>query len=223
MGDCGKRKYIALTGITAISTANSNLDGTGSMGTVLTAANDGTIINSITVKSTGNNSEGMIRLFITKNGTTSLWQELPVPSNVQSATYPAFQRSVQVQFSMEAGDILKASTQYADDWVIIADAVKWINETEPTVQLDTPATLTLQGIDEAIDCDCSDVTNADSYEWQRADDDLFTINVVTGSLTLSEFTFGGLTNNQTYYVRARATGSGYIASNWISGDATPSV
>ena len=57
-------QYTANTGKVLISTANSNLDGTGTLGTVLTAASNGTLIKAITVKAQVNTTEGMVRLFL---------------------------------------------------------------------------------------------------------------------------------------------------------------
>jgi hypothetical protein len=47
-------QYTANTGMVKISTANSNLDGSGTLGTVLTGASNGTLIKTVTVKATSN-------------------------------------------------------------------------------------------------------------------------------------------------------------------------
>ncbi|MFN8331326.1 MAG: hypothetical protein U0T81_08930 [Saprospiraceae bacterium] len=58
------------TGFVTISTANSNLDGTGTTTLLLTAGNDGTLIKSLIIKAQTSTSQGMIRFFI-KNASNS--------------------------------------------------------------------------------------------------------------------------------------------------------
>ena len=59
-------QYTPNTGLATINTANSNVDGSGTLGTVLTAdANKkGTFIKSVTVKASTDTAQGMVRLFI---------------------------------------------------------------------------------------------------------------------------------------------------------------
>lgn len=114
----------------SVSTANSNLDGTGTMALVLTGANDGTSVQNITIKAAGNNSQGMLRFFIKPNGYAGnpyLWREIPVPANIQSETIPAFQTTVRAGYILKSGDELYASTQVGDIWNIIVEAVTWTN------------------------------------------------------------------------------------------------
>lgn len=49
-----------------ISTANTNRDGTGTLGTVLVAGTSGTRIDKIQITATGTTTAGMVRLFVTK-------------------------------------------------------------------------------------------------------------------------------------------------------------
>ncbi|HEU4717639.1 MAG TPA: hypothetical protein VFU15_07390, partial [Bacteroidia bacterium] len=59
-------KFTANTGIAKVSTANSGLDGGGTLKKVLTAAGNGTYIATVTLKAPGNTgtSGTIIRLFI---------------------------------------------------------------------------------------------------------------------------------------------------------------
>ena len=119
--------YIASSGYANISTANSNLNGTGAMGTVLSASSDGTIIHSITIKATGSTSLGMIRLFIGSSGPKFLLTEICVPSNVQTAVENAFELTLPMPIILSAGWSLYASTQNAESFNVIASANTWTN------------------------------------------------------------------------------------------------
>lgn len=84
-------QYTANTGCVTISTANSNLDGTGTLGTVLTGASNGTLIKSIIVKAQTNTTQGMIRLFVNGGGATELIAEIEVPAVTKSSTDPSYE------------------------------------------------------------------------------------------------------------------------------------
>ncbi len=70
MVDC-MAKYTANTGMATISTANANLDGTGTLATVLTASANGTFIKSVIVEAKGTVNIGMVRLFVKSPGGNS--------------------------------------------------------------------------------------------------------------------------------------------------------
>lgn len=114
-------------GIAAISTANTNRDGTGTIGTVLTAGASGSRIDAVMVKATGTTTAGMIRLFA-HNGTTAyLLNEIPVLANTPSSTAPAWE--VQMNAStmsqlfpiiLPTGFSLRASTNNAETFNVLA-------------------------------------------------------------------------------------------------------
>ena len=118
-------QYTANTGMVTISTANSNLDGTGTLGTLLTAASNGTLINSITCKAQGNTTQGMIRLFIYDGTNTRLVQEIEVPAVTKSGQDHSFETTIQCDFRLKSGDVFKVSTQNAETFNVIANAVNW--------------------------------------------------------------------------------------------------
>ena len=118
-------QYTANTGMVQISTANTNLDGTGTLGTVLTAASNGTLIKSINIKSTGTTTLGMIRLFVYDGTNTRLLQEFQVPPNTPSATSPAFEYNWACDIKLEASWVLKASTQNAETFNVVAEGLDW--------------------------------------------------------------------------------------------------
>lgn len=118
-------QYTAKTGMVEISTANSNLDGTGTLGNVLTAGANGTLIKTVTIKATGNTTQGIVRLFISDGTNTRLLQEIDVPTMTASATDPSFEAHLILNYVLESGYTLKASTQLANTFNIIAEGLDY--------------------------------------------------------------------------------------------------
>lgn len=113
------------SGAVVISTANPNRDGTGTIGTVLTAGTSGSRIDALDIQAVGTTTAGMVRLFL-HNGTAAfLLAEIPVQANTPSATAPAW--SVQVNSNnnmnfpliMATGFSLRASTEKAESFNVI--------------------------------------------------------------------------------------------------------
>ena len=78
--------------IAAISSANTNRDGTGSITTLATAVAAGTKWTSITVQATATTTAGMVRIYISTNSgsTWRLHDEFPITAVTPSASAPAF-------------------------------------------------------------------------------------------------------------------------------------
>lgn len=114
-------------GIAAISTANTNRDGTGTIGTVLTAGASGSRIDAVMLKATGTTTAGMIRLFV-HNGTTAyLLNEIPVLANTPSSTAPAWEvqmngntMSQLFPIILPTGFSLRAATNNAETFNVLA-------------------------------------------------------------------------------------------------------
>lgn len=121
--------YVAVPncGIAQISTANTNRDGTGTIGTVFTAGASGSRIDAIDLKATGTTTAGMIRLFI-HNGTTAyLLTEVPVLAITPSATLPAWEAQLNTNTMTQVlpvilptGYSLRVSTEKAETFNVIA-------------------------------------------------------------------------------------------------------
>ena len=109
------------TGIVAISSANANRDGTGTLGTVFTAAASGSRIDRIIVTATGTTTAGTVRLYI-HNGTTAyLYDEVSVDAIIPSGTVSAFRYdNTNVNITIPTGYSLRASTANAETFNIIA-------------------------------------------------------------------------------------------------------
>lgn len=121
-----ERQYTANTGMVEISTANTNLDGTGTLGTVLTAASNGTKVKSVTIKAVGDTTAvGMVRFYINGGGSTRLIGEVEIPVVDQSTSDAGFEHCMELDLDLQSGYILKASTQIGDKFNIIAEGLDW--------------------------------------------------------------------------------------------------
>lgn len=117
-----------------ISTANSNLDGSGTTSLILTAGNNGTLLKTIIIKAQTNTQDGMIRFFLRNfiNNNYSLLMEIPVYIVTKSSRDCSFQLVLPLNYSMMPGDKLYVSTQVADTFNIIVEALNWVNPSNST-------------------------------------------------------------------------------------------
>jgi len=124
-------QMIANNGNVTISNANSNLDGTGTLGLLLTAGSSsgagGTLIRTIVIKATGNTSLGMIRLFVNNGSGPLLFREVMVPANDQTGVVPTFSYTVNDSLRLQPGSRLYASTQNSETFNVIANGNDIIN------------------------------------------------------------------------------------------------
>lgn len=118
-------QYTANTGMVTISTGNTNLDGSGTLGTLVTAASNGTLVKSVTFKAQGNTTQGMLRLFIDDGSNTRLVEEIEVPAVTKSAQDCSFETTIQCNYRLKAGYILKVSTENSETFNVIANAADW--------------------------------------------------------------------------------------------------
>ncbi|CAB4158630.1 hypothetical protein UFOVP708_14 [uncultured Caudovirales phage] len=115
-------------GIATVATPNTNRDGTGTIGTVLTAGASGTRIRRIEVQATGNTTAGMARLFIHDGTTAHLYLEVPISAATPSGTVQAFAWNItestspdQLPLTLPTGHSLRASTHNAEAFKVIAE------------------------------------------------------------------------------------------------------
>lgn len=119
-------QYTANTGMVTISTANSNLDGSGTISAaIITGASNGTLIKTVTVKAQGNTTQGMVRLFIYDGTNTKLVAEIETPAVTKSATDPSFEIIIPVDFALKVNWSLKASTEKGETFNVIAEGMNW--------------------------------------------------------------------------------------------------
>jgi hypothetical protein len=120
-------QYTAIMKRTGLTTSNKNLDGTGTLGTLITGADPyGTLIKKVYIKAIINTTHGMVRFFITgKGGSTYLLKEVDVFPVTKSAINPAFETSIDLDFSLASGFILKAATQNSESIAVTAESLNW--------------------------------------------------------------------------------------------------
>jgi hypothetical protein len=119
-----KVNYTANMSIAAISTANTNLDGTGSISTLITAASNGTLVTDINITATGTTTRGMIRFFIGDGGGfTRIIDEVDVPAITQLSTQKAFNIAYETNWYLKAGYTLGVSTEKSEGFSVIAEGL----------------------------------------------------------------------------------------------------
>jgi hypothetical protein len=119
-------QYLAKTGMVVMTAANTNLDGSGTLYTVYTAASNGTYIKNVYIKAQGNTTEGMIRLFLNDGAQGNyLLAEINVPAITKSGTNPTFEAVVPLNISLKSTYLLKASTQNAETFNVIGEVCNW--------------------------------------------------------------------------------------------------
>jgi hypothetical protein len=104
----------------AISTANTNRDGTGTIGTVYTAGANGTLIERVDISATGTTTAGVVRLYVHNGSTAFLWKEILVSAITPSTSIAAFTRAVRERLYMPSGWSLRASTHNAETFNVHA-------------------------------------------------------------------------------------------------------
>lgn len=112
-------------GVVNISTANTNRDGTGTLGTVITGSTNGTRISQIVIKALGATTAGIVRLFIDNGVSVHLWKEISISAISPSDTVIAFSASVDLTgeyaLILPNSYILKAGTEKAESFAVFAE------------------------------------------------------------------------------------------------------
>lgn len=76
-----------IIGICQVSTANTNRDGTGNLGTLVIGSTHGTRISLLRAVCTATSANGMIRIFLRDTtGRLALYDEMPITGTTPSAT-----------------------------------------------------------------------------------------------------------------------------------------
>jgi len=114
-------------GVGLLSTANSNLNGSGTTATCFTAGtvsggsvgifSGGCVVTGITVKASavnGTTAQGMVRLFLLRSSNYFILKEIEIPPTTQSGVLPTFSCTLPMRLPLDAGDSIVASTQNGD-------------------------------------------------------------------------------------------------------------
>lgn len=110
----------------SIATANTNRDGTGTVGTVFTAGSSGSRIDQIQICPAGAVTAGMVRLFIYNGSAYFLYKELPIIAVTPSGTVPvnpitlASGKDQDLPLILPSGWSLRACTHNAETFHVTA-------------------------------------------------------------------------------------------------------
>lgn len=104
-----------------ISTANTNRNGTGTIGTLIIGAASGTRVDDLTITATGTTTAGVVRLFIADpSNNVRLWQEVLVSAITPSTTVQVFSYTILNQaLLLQQSWWLGASTNNAETFNVI--------------------------------------------------------------------------------------------------------
>lgn len=113
--------------IGALSTANTNLNGTGTIATVFTAGTNGSRIDAINIKATTTTTAGMVRLFVHDGSAAHLLTEIPVIAITPSSTRPTWEAQLNsnnlsqvLPLILPTSYSLRASTHNAETFNVVA-------------------------------------------------------------------------------------------------------
>lgn len=102
-----------------IATANAGRDGTGTIGTLISAAANGTRVDDIYICATGTTTTGMIRFYLHDGSTARMLFEVSVTAITPSATVQAFNSQLKdLGLIIKTGHSLRVSTEKAESFNI---------------------------------------------------------------------------------------------------------
>jgi hypothetical protein len=106
----------------SFATANTNLDGTGTVGDIITGGAQGTHIQHVKIKAEGTTTAGMIRLYIYDTVTTLLLKEFLVSAITPSGTVQSWEVEwvPTTNLILASGEILRCSTHNAETFTAFA-------------------------------------------------------------------------------------------------------
>lgn len=112
-----------------ISTANTARDGTGTLGTVVTAGANGSRLRGVHIRAQGTTTAGMVRLFLHDGTNFHFWKEVKIDAATPSASVEAFSAHLTESTNPELLPIvlpnnwsLRAATHNAESFRVIGDA-----------------------------------------------------------------------------------------------------
>lgn len=112
--------YVATwrTEVAKIATANTAINGTGTIADIFTFTATGGILECVNIKAEATTTAGMIRIWEKKSGTYYLLYEVSVAAFTPSATVKSFMDTVWFNRHYGNGDIIACSTEKAESFAI---------------------------------------------------------------------------------------------------------
>lgn len=117
-------KLTGNTGIAVLSTANTYLDGSGTLVNLITGAGNGTVIKRITIKAQGSTTQGMVRLFL-HIAPDYFWllKEIEIPAISQDSKHQSFISLINEPYFLQSTYVLKASTEKGEIFIVTAEGM----------------------------------------------------------------------------------------------------
>lgn len=104
-----------------IATANTARDGTGTIGTLITGATNGTRVDDITITAAGTTTAGVIRMFVHDGTNYRLLQEFLVAAVTPSTTVAVWSLALyNLAIILQTGWSLRFSTNNAETFNVVA-------------------------------------------------------------------------------------------------------
>lgn len=104
----------------ALSAANTNRDGTGTLVTVMSAGASGSRIDKLRAVASGTTTAGVIRYFINDGTNKYLYKERLVTAITPSATVAVFEDEITINENIPTGWSLMAGTHNAEAFKVFA-------------------------------------------------------------------------------------------------------
>lgn len=107
-------------GFGLLTTANTNLNGSGTIVDIITGGSLGTIIRQVSIKALQNVSPGMIRFFIHDGNSYNLIREIPVNPQGQSGQYTSYGEVISFSnLILPSGFKFSASTEINENFSVM--------------------------------------------------------------------------------------------------------
>ena len=121
MSDLAAFASVPATAMVQISTANTNRDGTGTLGTLITAPTAGTRVDDIEITAAGTTTAGVVRMFVHDGTNARLIREFLIPAVTPSTTVATYNVQLKNQaIILKSGWSLRFSTHNAETFNVIA-------------------------------------------------------------------------------------------------------
>lgn len=119
----------AETGQVQINTPNEFRDGSGTLGTLLAAGTNGSMVTTVIVKAQDATREGLVRLFIDDGTNTYLVEEFYIPETHPTSFVQTYQTALAFPNGglwLANGSTLKVSTVQGEFFNVFSTGYTWI-------------------------------------------------------------------------------------------------
>ena len=121
MSDVAAFASVPATALVQIATANTARDGTGTLGTLITGATNGTRVDDIEITAAGTTTAGVVRMFMSDGTNIRLEREFLIPAVTPSTTVSVYNLQLKNQaIILKSGWSLMFGTNNAETFNVIA-------------------------------------------------------------------------------------------------------